>query len=232
MNSVLTSRTWQRTAMLAALVLSGVIGGQQTASAQGVDCPECMSGSGGGFWNRYVSCWRPRNYFGFARVGCNRRWARPHDPFYADPRDSYVASSARYGVPVSVPLAPVVRYQYNYGWGVPSSRLSPIGARYNQFHPEHWTTQAGNMGANAHMHPPVIYTPTDTTQLGYYHVYAPRWVPAPRSNYENLSTMYPGANVHGYYPNSAGVAGTPTPAVQVKPVRSGVTVPEPIAPAN
>ena len=29
-------------------------------------------------------------------------------------------------VPVAMPLAPNVEHQYNYGWGIPSSRLTPI----------------------------------------------------------------------------------------------------------
>lgn len=50
----------------------------------------------------------------------------PQDPYYFDGRDGQLWSAQGYGVPVSVPLAPVVGHQYNYGWGVPSSRLTPI----------------------------------------------------------------------------------------------------------
>lgn len=48
------------------------------------------------------------------------------DPHYADARDGNVYASQVTGVPMAVPLAPNVHHTYNYGWGVPSSRLTPI----------------------------------------------------------------------------------------------------------
>ena len=48
------------------------------------------------------------------------------DPHYADGRDGQVYSSQVTGVPMAVPLAPTVHHTYNYGWGVPSSRLTPV----------------------------------------------------------------------------------------------------------
>lgn len=50
----------------------------------------------------------------------------PVDPNYFDQRDGQVYAAQGYGGPVSVPLAPVVNHTYNYGWGIPSSRLTPI----------------------------------------------------------------------------------------------------------
>jgi hypothetical protein len=50
----------------------------------------------------------------------------PVNPYYFDGRDGQVYAAQGYNGPVSVPLAPVVRHTYNYGWGVPSSRLTPI----------------------------------------------------------------------------------------------------------
>ena len=47
-------------------------------------------------------------------------------PEYSDPRDGRVYSAEGFNVPVAVPLAPNVEYQYNYGWGIPSSRLTPV----------------------------------------------------------------------------------------------------------
>ena len=49
------------------------------------------------------------------------------DPGYADSRDGQAYGAQGYGVPVTVPLAPNVRYSYNYSWGTPSSRLTPVG---------------------------------------------------------------------------------------------------------
>ena len=48
------------------------------------------------------------------------------NPYYADPRDSRVYAAEGYGLPVTVPLAPNVEHTYNYGWGIPSSRLTPV----------------------------------------------------------------------------------------------------------
>ncbi len=50
----------------------------------------------------------------------------PVNPYYFDGRDGQVYAAQGYNGPVSVPLAPNVRHTYNYGWGVPSSRLTPI----------------------------------------------------------------------------------------------------------
>lgn len=50
----------------------------------------------------------------------------PVNPDYFDSRDGQVYAAPGYGGPVSVPLAPNVNHTYNYGWGIPSSRLTPI----------------------------------------------------------------------------------------------------------
>ncbi|MDG1893318.1 MAG: hypothetical protein P8J37_00255 [Fuerstiella sp.] len=50
------------------------------------------------------------------------------NPGYADHRDNGQAYGVQgYGVPLSVPLAPTVRQAYNYSWGTPSSRITPMG---------------------------------------------------------------------------------------------------------
>lgn len=48
------------------------------------------------------------------------------DPNYADGRDGQLYSAQGYGVPMAVPLAPTVGHTYNYSWGLPASRLTPI----------------------------------------------------------------------------------------------------------
>ncbi len=48
------------------------------------------------------------------------------NPAYSDARDSKVYAAEGYGVPMAVPLAPVVGHTYNYGWGIPSSRRTPV----------------------------------------------------------------------------------------------------------
>ena len=53
-------------------------------------------------------------------------------PEYADPRDGRVYSAEGFNVPVAMPLAPNVEHTYNYGWGIPSSRLTPISRFINE----------------------------------------------------------------------------------------------------
>jgi hypothetical protein len=81
-----------------------------------------------------------RNKFGyFFPTGCCGRGCPPMghysmvyplDPNYFDQRDGNIYAAQGYGGPVAVPLAPNVRFAYNYGWGVPSSRLTPISHPY------------------------------------------------------------------------------------------------------
>ena len=50
----------------------------------------------------------------------------PVNPQHFDGRDGQVYAAQGYAGPVAVPIAPNVNHTYNYGWGVPSSRLTPI----------------------------------------------------------------------------------------------------------
>jgi hypothetical protein len=129
---------------------------------------ECCEEGGSGFRDR---C---KGLFG---RGCRRRNNCRHwqavDANYCDPRDMQLHSDQGYGVPIAVPLAPTVRHTYHYGWGMPSSRLVRVGARYNQWHPDTLYSQSGGSYGGGQF--PMIYQPTDTTQLGAYHVHAPRW---------------------------------------------------------
>lgn len=76
------------------------------------------------------------------RVRCSLAWLRPVtywdvgaqtdiiavNPGYSHPNDMNAGYAAQgFGGPVTVPLAPNVRDAYNYSWGLPSSRLTPIG---------------------------------------------------------------------------------------------------------
>lgn len=99
------------------------------------DCDACKSGSRDPMFE-YFKC-----KFGFLiPTGCGGagcppfgRYARvyPQDPSYFDQRDGQVYGASGYGVPVSVPLAPVVSHTYNYSWGMPSSRLTPVSRLAN-----------------------------------------------------------------------------------------------------
>lgn len=68
-------------------------------------------------------------------VGCyNITYA--DEPSYTDPRDQQLYGAQGSGVPNTVPLAPNVRYAYNYSWGTPSSRLTQIGQYDPQTSPQ------------------------------------------------------------------------------------------------
>jgi hypothetical protein len=48
-------------------------------------------------------------------------------PGYVNPADTQLYSAQGYGMPMTVPLAPTVNYQYNYSSGLPASRITTIG---------------------------------------------------------------------------------------------------------
>lgn len=72
------------------------------------------NGLGNGGWQREIPPWG------------NYHIAYPVNPYHFDQRDGRIYAAQGYGHPVGVPLAPNVEHTYNYGWGVPSSRLSPV----------------------------------------------------------------------------------------------------------
>ncbi len=49
-------------------------------------------------------------------------------PDYWDARDSQLYAAPATNVPTAIPLPPNVHYQYNFGWGTPSSRLTPVSS--------------------------------------------------------------------------------------------------------
>jgi hypothetical protein len=54
------------------------------------------------------------------------------NPWYFDKRDGAVYPALGYGQPLAMPLAPTVHHTYNFGWGMPVSRLTPIWRNPNQ----------------------------------------------------------------------------------------------------
>jgi hypothetical protein len=65
-------------------------------------------------------------------IGCYSM-VYPLQPSYIDGRDTQVYAAPGYAGPVSVPLAPVVHHTYNYGWGLPSSRLTAVSNPTNGY---------------------------------------------------------------------------------------------------
>jgi hypothetical protein len=68
-------------------------------------------------------------------------------------------------------------YSPTHGFVPPSKRpyfRQPVSYQHN--YPASWVggTPSGSRG-----HHPAVYTPTDTTQLGYYYQKVPTWVPVP-----------------------------------------------------
>jgi hypothetical protein len=64
--------------------------------------------------------------FGYGALGGHYGRVYAVNPYYHDFRDGAVYAAQGYNAPIAVPLAPNVDYQMNYGWGVPSSRMTPV----------------------------------------------------------------------------------------------------------
>lgn len=100
----------------------------------GGGCPSCRTSAGIGKRGSLREFFRCK--FGyFIPTGCGGKGCAPFghykmtyavDPYQFDPRDGQLYGAQGYGVPIAVPLAPNVRHTYNYSWGVPSSRLTPV----------------------------------------------------------------------------------------------------------
>lgn len=149
----------------------------QARGGRGGDCNQCHGG-----WGRN-GCQNGNCHAGGPLRRCLAGGCyRPVDGYYQDPRDSQVWAATGFNVPVTVPLAPVVKYQYNYGWGVPSSRLTQVGNRYTQYYPQPFFSMNGGRIPNG---APQVYQPTDTTQLGFYYAHVPSWQPQRRVNSVN-----------------------------------------------
>jgi hypothetical protein len=62
------------------------------------------------------------------------------DANHFDQRDGEIYGAQGYGTHITVPLAPNVRHAYNYGWGMPSSRITRVSkvAPYTTIRPLNW----------------------------------------------------------------------------------------------
>jgi hypothetical protein len=91
--------------------------------------------------NQALSAWFSNKFNYFRPSGCCGEGCPPigaysrvyaADPNYYDARDEQIYASPVTGLPTAIPLAPNVRYQYNYSWGYPGSRLTPISTYSNR----------------------------------------------------------------------------------------------------
>lgn len=103
----------------------------------------------------------------------------------------------------------------DHGWSVP--RLTPVQRApvvYRNYWPRTFHGQPTNYRPPVH---PTVYTPTDTTQLGYYYTPVPTWQPnramrppAPWPAFYHDRSCPPG----GYCPHSVAVSAGYAPAFQ------------------
>ena len=98
------------------------------------------------------------------------------------------------------------KHSADYGFSEPGK--SPIyrrGVQYNQYYPSAWYGTAGGGLAPGQTYP-MVYMPTDTTQLGYYYQHVPFWMPNPNalparpvpSQWHQYGVNGVGAYGHGY----------------------------------
>ncbi|MFM8478443.1 MAG: hypothetical protein ACKOEO_21870 [Planctomycetaceae bacterium] len=112
-------------------------GGQGAAVCHNCQCNPCRCNGGYGpgfvdYGDRVFSC-----LFGWALPSgaCGQglplvgkyHMVYADQPGYVNPADTRLYSAQGYGMPMTVPLAPTVNYQYNYSSGIPASRITPIG---------------------------------------------------------------------------------------------------------
>jgi len=124
--------------------------GNGNGNCNGNGCSNCGAyGCNGACDGRDISAFRRRNEQACRRIcdhfaerfayfhpsGCGGAGCPPFghyhrtyavNPSHFDQRDGRVYAAQGAGIPMAVPLAPNVNYTYNYGWGVPSSRLTQV----------------------------------------------------------------------------------------------------------
>jgi hypothetical protein len=69
-------------------------------------------------------------------------------------------------------------YPPDYGWGRPvKTPIERIPVIYHKYWPDYWTGECRDTSMVPRF--PMVYMPTDTTQLGYYYQRVPQWQPNP-----------------------------------------------------
>lgn len=137
----------------------------------------------------------------------------------------------------------------DHGYAPPAKYpLHRRGVPYNTWYPNQWYGLPGSGLAGGY---PMVYQPTDTTQLGYYYQHVPFWTPNPNmlpqrpvpaqwhigapavygSDYHRLNGQsgYNSGYSNCQYPVSDGVIHSPTPAA---PPAQGAPVPAATVPPS
>jgi hypothetical protein len=82
----------------------------------------------------------------------------------------------------------------DYGYSIPGKYpIERRGVQYVNYFPASWYGSGGGGAAVAY---PMVYQPTDTTQLGFYYQHVPFWMPQPNP----LPRRSPPAHWHNYAP--------------------------------
>jgi len=76
----------------------------------------------------------------------------------------------QYGAPVALVVPPTADSQLHYGWGVGSTRITPIYHQFTRPYPGHGNG-AGGVGGTGFAPKPTW--PSDTTQYGVYYIRGP-----------------------------------------------------------
>ncbi|MDA1015354.1 MAG: hypothetical protein O3A00_13000 [Planctomycetota bacterium] len=102
------------------------------------------------------------------------------------------------------------------GWNAPQrTPVQRVPVTYRNYWPQNWYGQPSNHTPPSH---PTIYTPTDTTQLGYYYTRVPSWqpnramrppAPWPAFYHDRACPQY-----GGYCPHAVVIQSGPAPAAQ------------------
>ena len=67
----------------------------------------------------------------------------------------------------------------DHGYSIPGKwPIQRRGVQYNSYYPAAWHGTPAAMAAAAPVYP-MVYQPTDTTQLGFYYQHVPFWMPQP-----------------------------------------------------
>lgn len=136
----------------------------------------------------------------------------------------------------------------DHGFSIPGKwPIHRRGVQYTSYYPHTWASAEGYVAADVPAYP-MVYMPTDTTQLGFYYQHVPFWQPQPNPLprrpipaqwHHYAPTVYasdygPMYSKGGYGANcpvdGTVIQGSPTPINQLVPAQAAPAQPEPPKP--